>query len=89
VLNFNLTGHIDWGTSQYVIPVPGIFGMVDEADSSNRENGITGLAQVPSRDGLLWLLRRLGFATAEVIAPPAGAYEQLATGKRIVVVARK
>jgi tRNA (mo5U34)-methyltransferase len=89
VLNFNLTGHIDWGTSQYVIPVPGIFGMVDEADSSNRENGITGLALVPSRDGLLWLLRRLGFATAEVITPPAGAYEQLATGKRIVVVARK
>jgi tRNA (mo5U34)-methyltransferase len=81
VLNFNLTGRIDWGGHQNTIEVPGIFGLIDEPDMSNKENGVTGLALVPSRDGLLWLLGRLGFSSVDVVAPPVGSYEQLATGK--------
>jgi tRNA (mo5U34)-methyltransferase len=89
VINFNSTGFIDWGTYNHVIPVVSIFGIIDEADQLNRENGVTGLALAPSREGLIWLLHRLGFTSVEVIALPADPYEQLATGKRIVVVAKK
>jgi len=89
VINFNSTGFIDWGTYNHVIPVVSIFGIIDEADQLNRENGVTGLALAPSREGLIWLLHRLGFTSVEVIALPADPYEQLATGERIVVVAKK
>jgi hypothetical protein len=35
---------------------------------------------------LLWLLRRVSFASAEIIAP-VSAYEQLATGERTMIKA--
>ena len=89
VLNYNVSGSIDWGRHQNVIPVPAIFGVIEEPDLSNRQNGVTGFALVPSREGLVWLLRALGYTSVEVVAPPPGAYDQLATGKRIVVVARR
>ena len=43
---------------------------------------------VPSLDGLLWILDRIGFRDIRVLTPPDGAYEQLATGKRVMIFAR-
>ena len=36
---------------------------------------------------LLWLLRRIGFASAAVVPPPQDAHEQLARRRRVVVAA--
>lgn len=37
--------------------------------------------------GLCWVLTHLGFMSVRIVAPPPGAYQQLATGKRIMVAA--
>ena len=42
---------------------------------------------MPSYDALMWLLRAVGFARVERVEPPVGAYEQLRSGKRVMVVA--
>jgi len=36
---------------------------------------------------LIWILERFGFTRVAVVRPPEGAYQQLATGKRIMVEA--
>ena len=41
----------------------------------------------PSLPGLLYLLRAVGFARTRVLPPIAGAYEQIASGKRVIVAA--
>ncbi len=89
VMNFDVTAGIDWGSHSSVKPIEGVFGLIDESGGSDRETGVTGLALVPSRNGLVWLLKRLGFHEVKVLPTPDGAYEQLATGKRIVVAAYK
>jgi hypothetical protein len=40
-----------------------------------------------SPKGLTWVLKKLGFAEVRKLVPPQGAYQQLATGKRIMVAA--
>ncbi len=35
----------------------------------------------------MFVLHKVGFTRVERIAPPEGAYEQLASGKRVMVVA--
>lgn len=87
VTNAELTGHIDWGAFGNQIQLQGGFGVVDEPDADNVENGVTGLALVPSANLLLWLLRRIGFSSAFTVAPGPGAHEQLASRKRIVIAA--
>ena len=87
VVNTNLTGSIDWGAHGNQIALRGSFGVIDEPDLRNVENGITGLALVPSIDVLLWLLTRIGFASASVVPPTIDAHEQLASRKRVVIAA--
>jgi hypothetical protein len=36
----------------------------------------------------MWVLRKLGFSQVRRLTPPPGAYQQLATGKRIMIEAR-
>ena len=45
------------------------------------------LLRYPSPRGLCWTLSRLGFQDVGILVPPPGAYQQLATGKRIMVAA--
>jgi tRNA (mo5U34)-methyltransferase len=35
----------------------------------------------------VWILKKIGFAKIEIVPPPADAYEQLLTGRRIVLAA--
>ncbi|MEP7288400.1 MAG: methyltransferase domain-containing protein [Chloroflexota bacterium] len=86
----NLSGLVDWGSYKYTKPIVGSFAIVDESDelaAGNREANLTPITLLPSLPGLLWLLNAVGFARAEVVVPPVDAYEQIATGKRVVVAA--
>lgn len=82
----NLTGAIDWGNYKAGTDIQGIFAIVDN-NPGNRQGGFTKLSLVPSREGLVYILKALGFARVEVLTPPPDAYEQILTGKRIVVAA--
>ena len=61
VMNFDVTAGIDWGSHSSVKTIEGVFGLIDESGGSNTETGVTGLALVPSRNGLVWLLQKAGF----------------------------
>jgi tRNA (mo5U34)-methyltransferase len=84
----NMTGIVDWGAYTFQRPMIGSFAIIDETDETHApEASTTGICVCPSFEALVWVLRKVGFARVERIAPPAGAYEQLASGKRVVVVA--
>jgi hypothetical protein len=85
----NMTGIVDWGSQMYQRDIVGSFGLVDETEhTGDTESSVHGICVVPSYEALVWLLRAVGFAHVERIEPPAGAYEQLRSGKRVMVVAR-
>ncbi|MBT8047584.1 MAG: DUF1698 domain-containing protein [Xanthomonadales bacterium] len=84
-----MTGFVDYGSYQYVRPLKGSFGIIDETgDTHGPEASVTGVCLVPSLDALLWLLEKVGFSSAEVLEPPQEAYEQLLHHKRVMVAAR-
>ena len=83
-----MTGFVDYGSYQYVRPLKGSFGIIDEMeDTHGPEASVTGICLVPSLDALLWLLEKVGFSSATVLEPPRDAYEQLRYHKRVMVVA--
>lgn len=82
----DLGGNIDWGYHLWQKELHGIFGVV-QGDPNTREGGTSDIVLVPSRQALLWMLRKLGFSRVEVVIPPSDAYEQILTGRRIVVAA--
>lgn len=83
-----ITGVVDYGSYQFVRPLKGSFGIVDETEETHGpEASVTGICLVPSLEALHWLLRKVGFARVEVIPPPETAYEQLRYGKRVMVAA--
>jgi len=84
-----MTGWVDYGGYQYVRPLRGSFGIIDETgDTHGPEASITGICLVPSLEALLWILEKVGFSEASVLEPPADAYEQLLHHKRVMVAAR-
>lgn len=83
----HLSGRIDWGSYLHAKDIQGVFGIVDENEAKFHSDGVTGLALVPSCEGLMWLLGRLGFATVTLLTPPHDAHEQLLTGKRVMIAA--
>jgi hypothetical protein len=84
-----LTGFVDYGGYQYVRPLKGSFGIIDETgDTHGPEASITGICLVPSLEALLWILQAVGFSRVEVLEPPSDAYEQLRHHKRVMVAAR-
>ncbi len=85
----HLSGMVDWGSYEYVRPLKGCFGIIDEIDETHApEASVTGVCLAPSTEGLLWLLRAVGFRQAQVLPVPDDGYEQLRHGKRIMVAAR-
>lgn len=85
-------GSTEWGSREWTRPYQGILALVDEGgefDAGNRETGVTPMATCPSPKALLFMLRQAGFRRAEILTPPAGAYEQHARGKRVVCAAWK
>ncbi len=84
-----MSGWVDYGSYQYVRPLKGSFGIVDETEETHGpEASITGVCLVPSLEALMWLLGKVGFSSAEVLQPPPDAYEQLRYHKRVMVAAR-
>lgn len=84
----NLSGNVDWGNHRFVKPLQGIFGLIDETEETHGpEMSTTGICLAPSLEGLLWILRKVGFGRVELLAPPSDAYEQLKYGKRVMVAA--
>lgn len=84
----HLSGMVDWGSYEYVRPLKGCFGIIDEVDETHApEASVTGVCLAPSTEGLLWLLRAVGFRDACVLPVPADGYEQLRHGKRVMVAA--
>jgi protein-L-isoaspartate O-methyltransferase len=84
----NLTGIVDWGSYRFQRSIIGSLALVDELQvTDDPESSTTGICIVPSYEALLWLLRAVGFSRVERIPPPAGAYEQHASGKRVMVLA--
>jgi hypothetical protein len=84
-----LAGYVDWGSYEFVRPLKGSFGVIDEMEETHApEASVTGICLVPSLEALMWCLRQVGFDSAEVLSPPEDAYEQLRHHKRVMVVAR-
>lgn len=83
-----MSGFVDYGSYQYVRPLKGSFGVIDEMeDTHGPEASVTGICLVPSLEALLWLLEKVGFSRAHVLEPPENAYEQLRYHKRVMVAA--
>lgn len=84
-----MSGFVDYGGYRYVRPLKGSFGIIDEtADTHGPEASVTGICLVPSLEALLWILEKVGFASATVLEPPEDAYEQLRYHKRVMVAAQ-
>ena len=84
----HLSGMVDWGSYEYVRPLKGCFGIIDEIDETHApEASVTGVCLAPSTEGLLWLLHAVGFREARVLPVPDDGYEQLRHGKRVMVAA--
>lgn len=62
----------------------GSIALVDRAEESNPL--AAPIQFYPGREALIWMMRRVGFSRVEIVAPAEGACEQLASGKRIMVV---
>jgi tRNA (mo5U34)-methyltransferase len=87
-----IEGTTEWGHKTWIHPYQGVLALIDETvdfDVANPEMGATPLAMCPDRKGLVTMLKHAGFARVEFVAPPVGAYEQLARGKRVVCAAYK
>jgi tRNA (mo5U34)-methyltransferase len=81
-----MTGVIDYGSYLYTKPLMGAFGIVDETQETHgSEASMSGICLVPSLEGLLWLMNKVGFVNVQVLPPPPEAYEQIRNGKRVMV----
>ncbi|MGH6681619.1 MAG: class I SAM-dependent methyltransferase [Bradyrhizobium sp.] len=83
----DLDGAIDSGhhsASNYMHGYWGVFA----GNPENIDGSASDIVFYPSRRGLCWVLEKLGFREVQILVPPPGAYQQLATGKRIMVAAR-
>ena len=83
----NMTGVVDWGSYRFQRPLVASFGIIDEtAEIHAPEASTTGICVTPSYEALLFLMRKLGFSRVERVPVPAEGYEQLTSGKRVMVV---
>lgn len=82
----HLSGNVDWGSYQFVRPLKGCFGIIDELEEIHAPEASTqGICLAPSTEGLLWIMHAVGFDRVELLQPPADAYEQHRHGKRVMV----
>ena len=83
----DLEGAVDSGHSSATNHMHGYWGLFS-GNPHNIDGSASDIVFYPSPKGLVWVLRKLGFREVEILTPPPGAYQQLATGKRIMVAAR-
>jgi hypothetical protein len=83
----NMTGMVDWGSYQFQRPMVASLGIIDEtAETHAPEASASGICITPSLEALVFLMYKLGFSRVERIAVPQGGYEQMASGKRVMVI---
>jgi hypothetical protein len=82
----DLEGAIDSGHYSSTNYMHGYWG-VFAGNPENIDGSASDIVLYPSRNGLCWILQRLGFQRVEILTPPPDAYQQHATGKRIMVAA--
>jgi len=81
-----MRGFVDWGSYRYVRPLKGSFGIIDEMDETHaNEASITGICLAPDTEGLMWIMRQIGFTDVALVPPPDDGYEQHLYGKRVMV----
>jgi SAM-dependent methyltransferase len=83
-----IEGSTEWGRKELSMPYHGVLALIDESSAHRRGNaeaGGTPIALCPSPRAVHAMLAAVGFDHTRTLVPPAGAYEQLARGKRIVV----
>lgn len=84
----NITGIVDWGACTNHREIQGTFSIIDETEETDKpEASISGISVVPSKEALFWLFKHFGFKRIEVVPVPAGGYEQLVSGNRVVIAA--
>ncbi len=88
VLPFNVVGNVEDGHHLAVRTIHGLFGVVEDYPEG-REGGVTSFAMVPSVEGLVWLLRKLGFSDVRIAKAEAGDYEQYLRGHRVMIFATR
>jgi hypothetical protein len=59
----------------------------DEVRGGNREANTRPLSLVPDLQGLVRVLKGVGFSRVEVLKPPEAGYEQFVRGRRAMVAA--
>jgi len=82
----DLEGRIDSGhhsASNYMHGYWGVFS----GNPENIDGSASNIVFYPSPKGLVWVLQKLGFSDVRIMTPIPGAYQQIATGKRIMVAA--
>jgi hypothetical protein len=82
----DLEGAIDSGNARNTNYMHGYFGVFN-GNPTNIDGSASDIVFYPSPKSLTWVLKKLGFAEVRKLVPPQGAYQQLATGKRIMVAA--
>lgn len=82
----DLEGLVDSGHSASTNFMHGYFGLFN-GNPHNIDGSASDIVFYPSPKGLIWVLQKLGFKEVRTLTPPQGAYQQLATGKRIMVAA--
>ena len=87
ITGFELSGSLEWGHYKSLKPIEGWFALT--ADDSHREGGTTAMTLIPSTNAVIYALRNLGFRQCELIPAPVDEPEQLARGKRAVIVAHR
>ena len=83
----DLSGAIDSGHHSSTNYMHGYFGLFS-GNPDNIDGSASDIVFYPSPGGLVWALGKLGFPHVRILQPPPGAYQQLATGKRIMIEAR-
>lgn len=81
-----MRGFVDWGNYRFVRPLKGSFGIIDETDETHAAEASTlGICLAPDTEGLLWIMRKIGFRDVALVEPPVDGYEQHLYGKRVMV----
>jgi tRNA (mo5U34)-methyltransferase len=84
VFPFDISGRMEEGYYQWQHNVEGVFALVGDNPAVGT-GGSSDLALVPSLNALVYLLKRFGFETLEIVEPDAEDYEQFRRGSRVVI----
>ncbi|MEK7831327.1 MAG: methyltransferase domain-containing protein, partial [Acidobacteriota bacterium] len=85
----DLSGEIDWGTRHAKKTLQGSFAVLDQTVESTLPTGsLTRLSLCPGRETLVWMMKKLGFSSVEILPVPPDAHEQLVSGSRIMFVCK-